>query len=265
MTKPILFEQFESHAVITLNRPEVFNALNQEMLDELKCIIVKLSQCQRTKCLVIKANGKHFMAGGDVKMFATLTMPGKERHKALKPLMHDLHACMQQLAQLPMPIIACVQGAVAGFGLGLMMASDMIIASEKAYFNLAYIKIGLCPDGLVTYWLPRKIGLNKAMELALTGRRLEASEAQTLGLINKLVTADNLDEETDRLVTLLCSHSLLSLRHTKKLLRFSLDHDMVSQSNQELVAFGECVANDDFVEGVRAFIEKRKPNFENSN
>lgn len=263
MTKPILFEQFDSHAVITLNRPEVLNALNQEMLNELKPIIADLSQCQKTKCVVIKANGKHFMAGGDVKMFATLTMPGDERHHALKPLMLDLHDCMQQLAQLPMPVVASVQGAVAGFGLGLMMASDLIIASDKAHFNLAYIKIGLCPDGLVTYWLPRKIGLNKAMELALTGRRLEACEAHTLGLINQLVDADHLITETDKLVELLCGHSILSLRHTKQLLRFSLDHDMSTQSEQELDAFGQCVANDDFVEGVKAFIEKREPNFKN--
>ena len=101
------------------------------------------------------------------------------------------------------------------------------------------------------------------MELALTGRRLEACEAHTLGLINQLVDADHLITETDKLVELLCGHSILSLRHTKQLLRFSLDHDMSTQSEQELDAFGQCVANDDFVEGVKAFIEKREPNFKN--
>lgn len=261
MDKPIIFEQFSTHAVITLNRPDVFNALDQEMINELKKVTELLSKCEKTRCVIIKANGKHFMAGGDVKMFASLTMPGKERHLALKPWMEQLHDCMQALSKLPMPIIASVQGAVAGFGLGLMMASDIIIASEIAYFNLAYIKIGLCPDGLVSYWLPRKIGLTKAMELALTGKRLDAKEAMDLGLINHVVKADILDLETSKLVTVLNQNSLLAMRQTKKLLRFSLDNDIKNQSSLELKAFGQCLAHDDFVEGVKAFLEKRSPNF----
>ena len=263
MMEPILFEQFEQHAEITLNRPEALNALNQEMLNALKPIIQTLSQCQKTKCLVIKANGKHFMAGGDVKMFATLTMPGHVRKETLKPSMHDLHECMEKLAQLPMPIIASVQGAVAGFGLGLMMASDIVIASDRAYFNMAYIKIGLCPDGLVTYWLPRKIGLSQAMAVALTGKRIGAIEAKEIGLINQVVLHDELNSATETMVNTLNANSMLSMRHTKKLIRNSLDHDMLHQSKEELKAFGQCVANDHFVEGVKAFLEKRSPNFNN--
>lgn len=265
MSEVIIFDQYAHHAVITLNRPKVLNALNQEMVDQLVQVIDKLSQCKQTRCVLLKANGKHFMAGGDVKLFATLTMSGEERHAELKPLMQDLHDCMQKLSTLPMPVIACVQGAVAGFGLGLVMAADLAVVSERAYFNLAYVRLGLCPDGLVSYWLPRKIGLTKSMELALTGASLTAQDAKAAGLINQVVAPDALTAEAERWAQQLIQSSQHAVRHTKKLLRASLDHNLDLQSALELESFGHCVAEEDFVEGVKAFLEKRAPKFDEMN
>lgn len=262
MSEPIIFKQHQTHAEIILNRPESFNALNEPMLESLQNVIHQLQQSPDTRCVWLKANGKHFMAGGDVKLFATLTMPGDERALALAPMMQGLHTCMQALADLPMPIVTSVQGAVAGFGLGLMMASDFVFASEKAYFNLAYIRLGLCPDGFVTYWLPRKVGLTRAISMALLGQTISPQEAKADQLINEVVPAEVLMQHSEACVHMLCQQSQLALRHTKKLLRQSLESSMAQQSEAELRAFSQCVQSDDFIEGVSAFIQKRKPDFQ---
>jgi 2-(1,2-epoxy-1,2-dihydrophenyl)acetyl-CoA isomerase len=144
----------------------------------------------------------------------------------------------------------------------LMMASDFVFASEKAYFNLAYIRLGLCPDGFVTYWLPRKVGLTRAMSMALLGQTISPEVAKDSGLINDVVPVEALNEHAEACVHALCQQSQLALRHTKQLLRQSLESTMAQQSMAELKAFGNCVENDDFIEGVSAFIQKRKPDFQ---
>jgi 2-(1,2-epoxy-1,2-dihydrophenyl)acetyl-CoA isomerase len=154
-----------------------------------------------------------------------------------------------------------VRGAAAGFGLSLMMACDLAIAADNAYFTLAYTLIGASPDGGSTFSLPRIVGQKKAMEIALLGDRFDASTAERLGIVNRVVPAAALEEETARLAARLASGPTAVYARTKTLLQASLNASLPAQLQAEAEAFAASAAEPDFREGLAAFIEKRKPQF----
>jgi 2-(1,2-epoxy-1,2-dihydrophenyl)acetyl-CoA isomerase len=157
------------------------------------------------------------------------------------------------------PVVAAVRGAVAGFGLSLMMSADLVIAAENAYFTLAYSKIALSPDGGATWSLPRHVGLKQAMEIALLGERFDAVRARELGLVNRVVALDQLDAEALKLATRLAAGPAAALARTKALLNQSFDHTLEAQLLAEQRCFAACAADPDFSEGLAAFFEKRSP------
>jgi 2-(1,2-epoxy-1,2-dihydrophenyl)acetyl-CoA isomerase len=262
MSEPIKTEIEGAVATITLNRPEALNALNAELARALAAAILAVEADEGVRCVVLRGAGGHFMAGGDLKFFGSLLKePAAERRRFFRQMVETVHPTMLAIRRMPKPVIASVEGAAAGFGMSLMLACDLAIAADNAYFSLAYVNIGTSPDGSGTFFLPRVVGLRRAMEISLLGERFDAAKALELGLVNRVVPADALAAETGKLSARLASGPTLALAATKRLLNRSLGSSLESQLEAEAESFSSCSASDDFVEGIAAFIEKRKPAF----
>ena len=247
-------------ATITLNRPQALNALDRDLTLGLMESISSVETDERVRCVVLRG-GEHFMAGGDLKWFKSLA-EGKspsENRAQFEGFIQEAHAVILALRRMPKPAIASVRGAVAGFGMSLMMASDLVLASDNAYFTLAYTLVGVSPDGGSTFALPRIVGQKKAMEIALLGERFDAATAERLGLVNRVVPTERLDEETAKLALRLANGPTAVYARTKALLNGSLNATLESQLQREAEAFAQSASEPDFREGLSAFIGKRKP------
>ena len=262
MTDPILLARDGPVATLTLNRPGSLNALDATMIDALVAHAAALAADDALRCVVIRGAGRHFMAGGDIRYFAEqLGLAPQERQEQLSRTIGRLHAAIEQLRRMPHPIVAGVHGAVAGFGLSLMCACDLVIAADTSYFTSAYRQLGLTPDGGLSYALPRQVGLKKAMEILLLSERFGPEEALRLGLVNRVVPEGELARATADVVARLVAGPVAAMRNAKRLLQQSLSHTLAEQLRSEAESFGACSATDDFVEGVRAFLDKRPPRF----
>jgi 2-(1,2-epoxy-1,2-dihydrophenyl)acetyl-CoA isomerase len=249
-------------ATITLNRPQALNALNRELTLALRDAVFAVENDAAIRCVVLRG-GEHFMAGGDLKWFKTLTegRSADENRVQFEGFIHEVHALILSLRRMPKPVLASVRGAVAGFGMSLMMASDLALAADSAYFTLAYTLIGTSPDGGSTFSLPRIVGQKKAMEIALLGERFDAAAAERLGLVNRVVSVSSLEAETGKLAARLASGPTAAYARTKALLNGSLNASLESQLQREAEAFAQSASEPDFREGLAAFVEKRKPEF----
>ncbi|MEW6688372.1 MAG: enoyl-CoA hydratase [Pseudomonadota bacterium] len=258
----VIIEKSGKVVTATLNRPESRNALSDEMVRALDQMFTEGEHDAAVRCYVIRGQGEHFMAGGDVKKFyGNRSKPAAERRADTERSVHQLHLLAYKMRRAPQPIVASIRGAVAGFGMSLMMLADLAIAAEDAFFTLAYCHIGLSPDGSSTYTLPRIVGRRKAMELALLGERFGAQEALRLGLVNKVVPVASLPEETSKLAQRLAAGPARAYAHMKRLLESSIGSSLEAQLQAEGVAVADCMASNDLVEGVTAFVEKRPPRF----
>jgi len=248
---------------ITLNRPKALNALDRNLTVGLRDAVFTAEQDPSVRCLVIRG-GEHFMAGGDLKWFDDLvrSRPPAENRIQFEGFVHEVHGLILSVRRMPKPVIASVSGAAAGFGMSLMMACDLVIAAENAYFSLAYALIGASPDGGSTFALPRTVGAKKAMEIALLGERFDAATAERLGLVNRVVPLAALDQETSKLAARLAAGPSAVYGRTKALLNGSLNASLETQLQREAEAFAQSAAEPDFAEGIRAFIEKRKPQWQ---
>jgi len=262
---PVLLLEHPSDARIAtlrLNRPQALNALDGAMMSALVDAVRFVTADPARRVLIIEGAGSHFMAGGDIKEFAqTLDQPGPARRDHFLATIHRLHAAIELLQRSPIITIAKVRGACAGFGLSLAVGCDLTFASEDAYFASAYKTIGLTPDGGQSYFLPRIVGLKKALELTLLSERISAAKAVTMGLVNRVVPAEELDVAVDGIARQLAGSARHAMAGAKRLLTQSLSQTMAVQLAAEAESFAHCAAQDDFAEGVRAFIEKRAANF----
>jgi 2-(1,2-epoxy-1,2-dihydrophenyl)acetyl-CoA isomerase len=259
----LLVDVTEGVATLTMNRPDARNALSLEMRSGMHEFLDKHEFDDSVRCVIIKGAGDHFMAGGDVKSFAQMAKeqsPEELRTHFLHRI-HDLHGYVSAMRRFPKPIIASVRGAAAGAGVSLAAACDLIIASEDAFFTLAYCHIGISPDGSATYSLPRMVGVKKAMEMVLLGDRLDAEAMAAAGLVNKVVPAAALDEETAKLAGRLAKGPTRAYSHAKRLMYASINNQLEHQLQLEAEAFADCAGSEDFREGVSAFVEKRKAVF----
>lgn len=247
-------------STITLNRPRALNALNRELTLGLRDAVFAAERDPAVRCVVIRG-GEHFMAGGDLKWFQEQfgACSAAEARIQFEAFVHQVHPVIVSLRRMPKPVVASVSGAAAGFGMSLMMACDLAIAADSAYFTLAYALIGATPDGGSTFALPRIVGARKAMEIALLGERFDAATAERLGLVNRVVPAASLEAETLKLATRLAAGPAAVYGRTKALLQASLRNGLEEQLQREAEAFAQSAAEPDFAEGIRAFIEKRKP------
>jgi 2-(1,2-epoxy-1,2-dihydrophenyl)acetyl-CoA isomerase len=263
MSEPVVLVAREGGvATLTLNRPQALNALNRDLTLELREAVFSLENDESVRCVVLRG-GDHFMAGGDLKWFQELIKDGEPGalRVQFEAFIHEVHPVIVSLRRMPKPVLASVRGAAAGFGLSLLMACDLAIAADSAYFTLAYSSIGVTPDGGSTFALPRIVGQKKAMEIALLGDRFDAPTAERLGIVNRVVPAASLEAETTRIANRLAAGPTTVYARTKALLNGSLNASLESQLQREAEAFARSASEPDFQEGLAAFIGKRKPAF----
>lgn len=256
--QPVLLKTDGPIARIAFNRPKVLNALSVEAAAAFLAACKSVAADQGNRVVIIAGEGRAFMAGGDISAFQG---PADEVRTRVPTIMEPLHVGLEILAGLPQPVIASLQGAVAGAGMSIALSTDLAIAADSAIFTLAYSKLGTSPDGSSSWTLPRLVGLRKAMEIALLSDVYDAPEALRLGLINRIVPADDLAAETDKLARRLADGPTFAFGRTKALLRGSLDNSLHDQLAAEAAGFGACIGTKDFAEGVSAFLAKRPPIF----
>jgi len=262
VNETVQLERRGALATLTLNRPAALNALDVGMMQRLVQCIGIIAGDSSVRCVLLRGAGAHFMAGGDLRTFhEQLERRPEDRSALFTEMALAVHVGIEQLQRLAPPVVASVHGAVAGFGLSLVAACDLAIAADDARFTSAYRNIGLSPDGGATYTLPRTVGLKRAMEILLLAERFDAQRAVELGLVNRVVPAAELAAATDALVQSLLDGPPVALARIKRLLLESRSHTLSEQLRAEALAFGACSASDDFVEGIRAFLDKRPPRF----
>jgi len=255
--KTIIFDvnEFEV-AVIKLNRPEILNAINKDMLLECIDALDKVNRDKNIRVLVLTGSQNAFCAGADINWL----MESKEVLQK-KEIMDLANQMVLGFESLKKPILGAVNGVAVGAGTSLILGCDIVYASEDAKFAPNFVHIAAVPDAGCTWYLPRKIGYNKACELALTGKIIDAKEAYELGIFNKLFPADKLEEETMRLAKRLSYGPIDATQKIKTLLKMSYKNDLRTQLDVEAYYQVTSLCNPDFEEGVNAFFEKRKPNF----
>jgi len=262
MNSPLLVQREGRVATLTLNRPDALNTLDFALMDALVEAAAEVAGDDTLRVVVLRGAGRHFMAGGDLRTFAAeLAKPPGERNTDFRRRIGRLHSAIEHFHRMPHPVVAQVHGAVAGFGLSLMNACDLVIASDDAYFASAYGNIALTPDGGGSWSLPRSVGMLRAMEILLLGERFDAQRALELGLVNRVVPAAELESAVAAVVNSLATGPVLAIRNAKRLLRESLGRTLSEQLDAEAVSFGACAGTDYFVEGIAAFLDKRQPRF----
>ena len=261
----VIVQRREGVFEITLNRPEILNAVNRETIAALAAAVAEAAEDRSTRVVLLQGAGTHFCAGGDVTMFAELIrLTPAQRHQALYQIVDLLHPMLVRFRHMPKPVVAAVQGAAAGFGLSLALAADLALAAADAVFTSGYIHLGTSPDGGMTATLSRVVGLKRAAELMLLGDRFDAMRALELGVVNRVVPADALAAEAAGLAARLAAGPTHAYGRTKALLQATLGDAFDAQLRRETESFAACAATEDFAEGVRAFLEKRPPKFTGS-
>jgi len=256
--KHIKFDKQGAIAMLALNRPDAANGLDALMAGELNQAAQLCSNDAELKAVVLSASGRFFCAGGDIK---EMLSHGDAIGDAVKSLADDLHSAISTFSRMQAALIVAVNGVAAGAGFSLALVGDIVLAAESASFTMAYTRAGLCPDGSSSYFLPRLVGLRRAQELMLTNRTLSATEACDLGLVTRVVADDELQLQAQRVATDLAAGARLSTAYVKKLLLASSGNDLETQMELEGQLVSQCAASPDGREGIQAFVDKRKPEF----
>ncbi len=243
---------------ITINRPERRNSVDTETTVLLHEEIQRSAE-DASRVLILTGAGDAFCAGADLQATSEADIKNFDVTSALRSRTNPTIVAMRRLSK---PIIARVHGPAVGVGCNYALACDMIIASDQAKFGQVFVKIGLMPDGGSTYFLPRIVGYAKAFELMATGELISAQDALALGIINRVVAVEELDQTVDGLAARLAAAPGIALAKIKEGLNHGETGDLQSSLEFEAVNQQACFHSDDFVEGVKAFLEKRKPNFQ---
>jgi len=243
-------------ATVRLNRPDRLNALSEPMKDRLGDLFEELGRDDSVRAVVLCAAGQAFCASGDVTTMGNFTAA------SARDRLKRAHRMIVHLANIEKPVIAAVRGAVAGIGWSMAMACDVIYASDTAYFSQVFKKVGLAPDGGAVYFLAQNMGVLAAKELVLSGRRVSASEALALGLVTRVVPDGELDGAAAALAAELAGGPTLAYGAGKKLFKQVHTPTLESYLDAEAWAQATALLSQDHVEGVRAFMEKRKPRFQ---
>jgi enoyl-CoA hydratase/carnithine racemase len=253
-TDIVLYKVHDGIATVTLNRPEVMHALNRDLVQA-------LAQCMETirfdpgirVTVVTGAGAKAFCAGADLKERAVLTP------EQVAAFLLSLRRLLNAIAQLPVPVIAAINGVALGGGLELALAADIRLAAESAVMGLTETRLAIIPGGGGTQRLPRLIGRGKAKELIFTGRRIQAVEALSVGLVNHVFPGDRLPDETLKMASEIAQAGPTAVRQAKFAIDAGLESDLQTGLSIETQAYQACMPTEDRLEGLAAFREKRKP------
>ena len=255
MTHPLLFSRADGIATLQFNRPAQLNALDVPTAQALLAAVQEIAADRSVRAVLLKGAGRAFVAGGDLATLQANPVQGAQ------DLLEPLNAAVTLLHGLDAPVIAQVHGAAAGAGLSLMLMCDFVLAAEGTKFNLAYINLGTSCDLGGSWALPRLVGLRRALEIAMLGDNFNADDALRLGLINRVLPAAELDAAAQALAERLASGPTKAYGQMRRLLRSSFDRDFGAQLAAEAQAFDSCAHSADMREGLQAFIDKRKPQF----
>ncbi len=254
----IKYERENHTAIITLNRPESMNAINNEFVQELDQVIDEISQDNDIGVVIITGSEKFFGAGADIKEIIGIKTP---------LMAHEFVGRVQRLfrkiERMEKPVIAAVSGLALGGGCELALACDLRIVAENALFGQPEIKIGVIPGGGGTQRLPRLIGVGRAKELLYTGDPIDAQEAYRVGLANKVVPVESLMEEAKNMAAKILERPGFALQITKMVVNEGMNMDIQSALDHEARCFEILFSTEDQKEGMKAFVEKRKPEFKN--
>lgn len=248
---------------ITLNRPDKLNAVNIRMSEEVPAAIEEASRDDAVRVVVITGAGRGFCAGLELSPANIAAMTDRRkasRHERLDDL-HWVGRWVLAVANCDKPVIAAVNGPAVGAGCGLALSADIRLISETATISTGYIRIGLCPDAGVSYFLPRLVGVSRATELIMTARDIRADEAERIGLASRVFPPDNFQQAVAEYAGKLAAGPPFALTLTKRLLRESPDTDLLSQLRRELSGIMQCFSTQDTAEAMQAFAEKRPARF----
>ena len=251
----VLLQRDGAVATLVMNRAAQRNALDIPTAKEFLARCTELAADSGVRAVVLKADGKNFGVGGDL---AALRV---DSPNTARELVGTMHQAIRLLTNMDAPVIASIQGAVAGGSLSLSLACDLAVAADTAKFNMAYINVAVSCDLSGSWNLPRVVGLRNAMGLALLGDTFDANEALRLGLINKVVPEAELEQATCALARRIAAGPAVAMGRTKRLLRASFNNDLNTHLDRELESFVACAGTSDFAEALDAFFGKRAPEF----
>jgi len=243
---------------ITFNRPERRNSVDTDTV-ELLLDAIQRSNEDESKVIILTGAGDSFCAGADLQATSERDIKSIDVTASLREHTNPTILAMRALSK---PIIARVHGHAVGVGCNYALACDILIASEQAKFGQVFVKIGLMPDGGSTFFLPRSVGYAKALELMATGDIIGAADALALGLVNRVVPVEDLDATVNAMASRLANAAPIALRKIKQGLNHGLNSDLAGALDFEAVNQGVCFHSEDFMEGVSAFLQKRKANFQ---
>ncbi len=254
------YELKESVAIITMNRPDALNALSLQLTKDLGAAI-RQAISDKARAIILTGSGRAFCSGGDLREMQSLWKKEGRIEAFLEEPLKVLHDVILLIRETPIPFVAAVNGVCAGAGTNFALACDIVFAAENATFNEAFVRIGLSPDCGGSFFLPRAVGEKLAAEIFMTGDTISAERAEKIGMINRVVAAENLLEESIKMAQKLALAPTGSIGRIKLMLNRSFSNDLSAQLDLEHASQIESGKSNDFKEGVMAFFEKRAPNF----
>lgn len=249
-------------ARITLNRPEAGNAFNQPMAEALLASALEVANDPEVRVVTLTGAGRMFCVGGDVGDFAA---NADRIAEFLARLAGTLHQALAQFAAMKKPLVTLVNGPAAGAGMSLAIGGDIVLAAPEAHFTAAYGGIGLTPDGGMTWTLPRLVGMRQAQDIIVTNRRVKADEAQALGLVTRITDEGRLEAEGAALASDLASRAVGAMGQARWLIQTGMTEGFVAQMDRELQSITAAGESAEGREGVQAFLDRRKPDFQGGN
>jgi 2-(1,2-epoxy-1,2-dihydrophenyl)acetyl-CoA isomerase len=255
----VIWEQTGAVGRLTLNRPESLNAWTAEFGQELRQVIENEAARDSVRAVVVTGAGRGFSSGADLKAGFD---PAEDGRPDIKKELHDVyHPAIAGVRSLPKPVVAAVNGPAVGIGCSLALACDLVMAAESAFFGLAFVNIGLMPDGGSTAFVPPAVGKARAFQMALLGERIPSAQALEWGLVNWVYPDDQLTAEADALVQRLAAGPTRSYASSKRALNRFIYGDLDAQLELEADLQHELGRTNDFIEGAAAFVARREPAF----
>jgi enoyl-CoA hydratase/carnithine racemase len=256
----ILYETQDQIAVITFNRPAVLNVFRRAMFQQLLSLLDDVAKDDSIRVVLMTGAGRAFSAGIDLDEISHL-FDGTMTMEQARAELSEMQELTRRMVNLPKPIVAAINGVAIGAGAEVAIASDIRIASENAYFQFAEVKRGLFETNGVMHRLPRLIGMGRAAQVMLTGEKISAQGAREMGLLGQVVPPETLMDDALEVARTLAANAPISTRLIKRVLQKSYDLDLEAVMQLETEGTLECLTSEDLQEGVRAFQEKRAPNY----